>query len=254
MEINTQPSNTPPPLADWVRTLHLEGITQRAVVPLLRQGRLMGVVGLYAKGLTQFDEEQLRLLREMAGDIEFALNQLAASERLQETEQKAQLLELRFQEVFRASPVPMQIMALNEHRTRAINDAHLRWLGCSLEDIASEEDWFRLAYHDGGERQEMRADWQRKVELVRSSGQTAQSPEMTTRRYVTDSGGPPIPRDPRPGSTSTARQHPKVLLVAFGRLHRRQPLRRRHRTVHHGKASAPLLHQFSGITLVGRLG
>lgn len=174
-----QPSNTPPPLADWVRTLHLEGITQRAVVPLLRQGRLMGVVGLYAKGLTQFDEEQLRLLREMAGDIEFALNQLAASERLQETEQKAQLLELRFQEVFRASPVPMQIMALNEHRTRAINDAHFRWLGYSLEDIASEEDWFRLAYHDGGERQEMRADWQRKVELVRSSGQTAQSPEMT---------------------------------------------------------------------------
>ena len=174
----SQPSNTPSPLEAWLHTLHLKGITQRAVVPLMRQGRLMGVVGLYAKGLTQFDEEQLRLLREMAGDIEFALNQLAASERLQKTEQKAQLLELRFQEVFRASPVPMQIFALNERRTRDINDAHIRWLGYSLEDIPTEDDWFRLAYRDDGDRQELRADWHRKIELVRSSGQTARSPEM----------------------------------------------------------------------------
>ena len=174
-----QSSNISSPLEAWLHNLHLKGITQRAVVPLMRQGRLMGVVGLYAKGLTQFDEEQLRLLREMAGDIEFALNQLAASERLQETEQKAKLLERRFQEVFRVSPVPMQIFALNEHRTRAINDAHIRWLGYSIEDIATEDDWFRLAYHDDGDREQLHTGWQREVELIRTSGQTAQSPEMT---------------------------------------------------------------------------
>lgn len=162
----------------WSHHLVSQGITQRAVMPLRCQGRLIGVVGLYAAGITTFDEEQLRLLHEMAGDMEFALNHLTAEEQLRETEEKAELLELRFQEVFRASPVPMQIMALREQRMRAINDAHTQWLGYQIEDIPDEDTWFRKAYHDEGQRQQLRAHWRQSVEQVRNSGQEVQSPEM----------------------------------------------------------------------------
>lgn len=171
--------NSESPIASWTRSLINEGITQRAAVPLMCQGRLLGVVGLYTAGLTTFDDEQLGLLQEMASDMEYALDYLVAKQQLHDTEQKVSISELRFQEVFRASPVPMQIMAVTDHRTRAINEAHTHWLGYQLEDIPDEDTWFRLAFRDEGQQQRLRTHWQSSVEKVRKTGQSVQSPELT---------------------------------------------------------------------------
>jgi len=167
-------------LAKWSQYLQDRGVIQRAVIPLMCQGKLLGLVTLYASGLVVFDEEQLRLLREIAGDMSFALDNLAQREKFLETSQQAQLLEVRFREVFKASPVPMLIMDLGERRIRAINDAHAQWLGYALEDIAAEDDWFRHAYPSDQKREALRSHWEAGIAQARL-GQPVTSPELTLR-------------------------------------------------------------------------
>lgn len=167
-------------LAQWSQYLQDRGIIQRAVIPLMCQGKLLGIVTLYAGGLVALDDEQLRLLREIASDMSFALDNLAQREQLLETSQQAQWLEVRFREVFKASPVPMLIMDLDERRIRAINDAHKRWLGYGLEDIATENDWFRHVYTSDQEREARRSLWEVGIAQARL-GQPVTSPERTLR-------------------------------------------------------------------------
>ncbi|MFD0668759.1 MASE3 domain-containing protein [Ramlibacter sp. MAHUQ-53] len=168
-------------MAQWREYLYGRGITQRAVMPLLCQGRLTGMVALYAGGLSTFDDEQLQLLREIARDMGFALDHLAQRERFEQTSQQARLMELRFQEVFKASPVPMQLMDLYQHRVRALNDAHRQWLGYSDDDLVTDDDWFRLVYPDDQVRSELRAHWEASIAQARLGGPVV-SPEITLRR------------------------------------------------------------------------
>ncbi len=52
------------------------------VLPLVLEGRAVGVFVLYAPEAGAFDEEEMRLLTEMAGDVSFALDHLEKAERL----------------------------------------------------------------------------------------------------------------------------------------------------------------------------
>ena len=58
------------------------GINSLAVVPLLHDRTVIGVLALYAADVGAFDEEEMRLLTELAGDISFALDYLAKGEQL----------------------------------------------------------------------------------------------------------------------------------------------------------------------------
>jgi PAS domain S-box-containing protein/putative nucleotidyltransferase with HDIG domain len=165
---------------EWTRYLLEHGITQRAVLPLLCEGRLQGVVGLYAGGLAAFDEEQLRLLNEVASDMTFALETLSGNLRREAAEQQVELMEVRFEEVFRASPLPMQIHALAEHRIRAINNAHRRWLGYELDDIAAESRWFEQVYPDPQTREQLREIWLQGITQARQEA-SVPSPELSLR-------------------------------------------------------------------------
>jgi len=167
-------------LVQWRDFLQEHGILHRAALPLRCEGRLEAVVVIYARGLTAFDDEQLRLLQEISGEMGFALDNFARQTRLHEAQQQASLLERRFQEVFQASPVPTQIMTLGDHRVSAINDAHQRLLGYDLSDIPTEEAWFNQVYADPADREKLRDIWRQGVEQARN-GEPVDSPELTLR-------------------------------------------------------------------------
>ena len=178
--LETEPGGDKRSMSRWRGFLHEQGIVHRAILPLRCEDRLEGIVAIYARGLAPFDEEQLRLLREICSDMSFALGNFARQSHYLEKEKQASLLELRFQEVFQASPVPMQIMSLDERRVRAINDAHQRFLGYALEDIATEEAWLRQVYPDETERRELARHWHESIEAARA-GNAIESPELTLR-------------------------------------------------------------------------
>jgi PAS domain S-box-containing protein len=165
----------------WEDYLAREGIHERAVLPLIRDGQLFGVVGLYAQSVDAFDPIELKLLNEMAADLAFALNGIAANERHLAAEQRADISESRFYEVFEASPAPMQIRSISTRSVRAINRAHQQWLGYSVSDFASEDDWFDAVYADADVRRQMREHWPQDIEMARTLGAVVHSPEIRLR-------------------------------------------------------------------------
>jgi diguanylate cyclase (GGDEF)-like protein len=58
------------------------GLRAYAVLPLTFSGNGVGALLLYARGKDVFDEEEMRLLHELAGDIAFALHHLAQKARM----------------------------------------------------------------------------------------------------------------------------------------------------------------------------
>ncbi|HEX5371976.1 MAG TPA: MASE3 domain-containing protein [Aquabacterium sp.] len=165
----------------WVHFLSEQGIEQRAFMPLMCQGQLFGVVGLYPGGLASMDAEQMRLLEDMSSDIGVALDRFEMERRRQQAEDTAQRMEHRFREVFRASPLPMQIVSVPEGRLLAVNEAYTRWLGYELSDLPTVTHWFEQAYPDADVRADLARHWQHSLEEARREGRAVQSPELTLR-------------------------------------------------------------------------
>ncbi len=164
----------------WLLLMNEEGFQERALMPLVCEGRLLGVAGLYARGLTTFDADELRLLNEMASDLSFSFSTLASRRRLTEAEQQVHLSEHRFREVFDASPLPMLIYSLRTRRLRASNRALQQWLGYLPEDIATITRWAECVYADPEVRGAIMAHWE-SVLPQGQAGQTVQSPELRLR-------------------------------------------------------------------------
>jgi len=73
---------TDPTVAGVRNELLARGIRSGASFPLTVAGRPQGVLSLYAAGPNAFDDEQARLLLELAGNISFALDHVEKRERL----------------------------------------------------------------------------------------------------------------------------------------------------------------------------
>jgi len=58
------------------------GINSVAIIPLAVGGKAIGVLGLYSGDVGFFDEEEMRLLQELAGDISFAIDHIGKLERI----------------------------------------------------------------------------------------------------------------------------------------------------------------------------
>jgi len=58
------------------------GIGSLVMLPLVVQGEGIGVLALYASEIGFFDDEEMKLLLELAGDISFALDHIAKAEKL----------------------------------------------------------------------------------------------------------------------------------------------------------------------------
>jgi PAS domain S-box-containing protein len=168
------------PADPWNDWLHAQGIRERGVVPMIEEGRLRGVIGLYA-GEGAFDPDEVRLLDEMAADLAFAFNSMAAHERSLQAEQRAEMSEMRFRDVFESSPAPTQIQSIASGSMRAINRAHRQWLGYSIDEIADSETWFSKVYSDSREREQLQAAWRQSIAEARRSGGVVHSPELRLR-------------------------------------------------------------------------
>ena len=64
------------------KELQERGINSLAVLPLIVGGEALGVFALYSTEIGFFDEEEMKLLLELAGDVSFALEHIAKSEKL----------------------------------------------------------------------------------------------------------------------------------------------------------------------------
>lgn len=165
----------------WITHLQNRHIRERALMPLRRDGEILGVVGLYSDANGSFAADEMRLLEEMASDMSFALDTLVSESRRQAAERDAHLSEHRFQEVFASSPLPMQIHDLQNHRIRALNRAHQQWLGYTLEDLPDDQAWLQQAYSSPDVRAQISQLWAKCIDAAQQSNAPISSPELELR-------------------------------------------------------------------------
>src|SRR6267143_72818 len=70
------------PRAQMKEQCRERGIGSLVMLPLVVQGEGIGVLALYAKEVGFFDDEEMKLLLELAGDVSFALDHIAKADKL----------------------------------------------------------------------------------------------------------------------------------------------------------------------------
>lgn len=76
----------------WERLTRRAGVCSGAVLPLHLGGVVVGVLAVYARERRYFNDPEVRLLREMSGDISFALDKLSQAAALRDSEARYRLL------------------------------------------------------------------------------------------------------------------------------------------------------------------
>ncbi|MHA3117155.1 PAS domain S-box protein [Acinetobacter sp. ANC 4635] len=176
--LSTPHKNFTPEYKMWRQYLSQEQVRQAALTPLLFKGHFLGIVGLYTAGQVEFDEEQIQLLQNLSRDISSALERFSAEQQRKTAETYSQQMEHRFQQVFLQSPVPMQIVSMQDERILAVNLAYEKWLGYNLQDFKNREDWLKKVASDQEQRQLIQQNWEEALQLSKN-GKQVQFPEIT---------------------------------------------------------------------------
>src|SRR5207245_9813829 len=139
------------------KELDERGINSLAVIPLIVNDQAVGALALYAADVGFFDEEEMRLLLELAGDISFALEHIDKAEKLDYLAYYDQLTGLANRTLFyerveqllaAAAPGERKIalVILDVERFKTINDSLGRpEAGALLKQIAE-----RMSQNDDG--------------------------------------------------------------------------------------------------------
>jgi len=119
------------------------GIDSLAVIPLALDGRAVGVFALYAADVGFFDDEEMRLLLELAGDVSFAMEYINKSEKAEHLAYYDPLTALANRSLFHerlaqylaAGPEAqhkLALMLVDIERFKTINDTFGRQAGDAL--------------------------------------------------------------------------------------------------------------------------
>ena len=121
-----------------------EGMVAFAGYPLIMQERVLGVMAMFARHpLSDFVQ---KALASVANGLAVGLERKRAEEELQRSEE-------RFEKVFRASPVAITISTLDGARYLDVNDAYLRMLGYSREEVIGRTAYDLGLWRDPAERE-----------------------------------------------------------------------------------------------------
>jgi diguanylate cyclase (GGDEF)-like protein/PAS domain S-box-containing protein len=139
------------------KELEDRGIKSLAIIPLLVGSEAIGVLALYAAEIGAFDDEEMRLLVELAGDISFALEHIDKAEKLDYLAYYDQLTGLanrtlfyeRVEQLLAAAALEgrkIALVILDVERFKTINDSLGRQEGDALLKQIAE----RMSQNDDG--------------------------------------------------------------------------------------------------------
>src|SRR5207302_4706477 len=167
------------------KELDERAINSLAIIPLIVDGEAIGVLALYAAEIGAFDDEEMRLLLELAGDISFALEHIDKAEKLDYLAYYDQLTGLanrtlfyeRVEQLLTAAAREerkIALVILDVERFKTINDSLGRQEGDALLKQIAE----RMSQNDDGSLRVARIS----ADHFAVVGRSAQSEDEVARR------------------------------------------------------------------------
>lgn len=136
---------TDPTVAPWREAGLARGFRASAAFPLVKERGPLGALSVYERSAGAFDEENVRLLEELAGDLAFALNVIAREAELADVNRAVRESEDRFRYVFDASPIGKSI-SYPDGRLE-VNQAFADMLGFSRDEL-QRRHWQEITHPD----------------------------------------------------------------------------------------------------------
>jgi len=172
------------------------GISSLVMLPLVVQGEGMGVLALYAREVGFFDDEEMKLLLELSGDISFALDHIAKAEKLDYLAYYDSLTGLANRSLFherlvqyvsaaQAGKSRLAVAVVDVDRFKIINDSLGRQAGDELLRLVAE----RIEGHAGPIRMaRINAD---RFAIVRTGVSSDSEVARLIEQWLAECFGPP---------------------------------------------------------------
>ncbi len=123
-----------PRMVPWREDALQLGYHASAAFPLIVDGEVSGTLNLYAGEIDFFDDQELKLLDEMAADIAFSLEFNKQEEQRKQAEIKLAESEKHFRLFYENAPIPYQSLDI-KGSILEVNDMWLRTLGYQREEV-----------------------------------------------------------------------------------------------------------------------
>lgn len=128
-------------------------------LPLTIHGKVIGNFSLYSAEVGVFNDREMNLLDELAGDISFALEVAETAQHRQHAEKALRESEMLFQTLASTSPVGILRTDLNGN-TVYVNESGCKMAGLQPGQIKST-DWTQITHPD--DRQRVQREWNKAV-------------------------------------------------------------------------------------------
>lgn len=143
------------------------GIHSFAVIPLIVGNRAIGVFALYSASVGYFDEEEMRLLQNLAGDISFAIDHIDKQDKLEYLAFYDELTGLANRQLFldrvaqhmrsaKSAKSKLAVGLIDLERFKNINDSLGRQIGDAL--LKQVAEWLTVTVGDAGLLARLEAD------------------------------------------------------------------------------------------------
>lgn len=123
-----------PDYRPWREPALSRGFRSSIALPLMTDAVLYGALNIYAAEANVFDETEVGLLEELAGDLTLGISLLRNDIARRQSEAALRSSELRFRGFFDNGAVPMAIVSTDGHVVEA-NEANTIFLGYSLDEL-----------------------------------------------------------------------------------------------------------------------
>ncbi len=134
----------------WRQKAVASGFAAAVSLPLISQGEVFGVICILSAEANVFDEAEIRLLQEMAGDLAFGIYTLRSHTQREQAETALQLTEERYEELYENAPNAYLSVAVEDGQVLQFNQAFCTLLGTSREALTGTRIFDLYAEGDEG--------------------------------------------------------------------------------------------------------
>ncbi len=121
---------------EWCEIAQASGFAGAIALPLFSQGEVFGVISIFSVESNAFDDAEIELLQEMAGDLSFGIRTLRSKIKREQAEFALQKTEERYEELYENAPNAYLSVSGEDGKIIQFNQALCEILGYSREVLS----------------------------------------------------------------------------------------------------------------------